>query len=177
MQRVDHISIIESVLESERREVAIFRRLSERIATPLVRAVFTDYAEKSRAVCRNLEGLKSRLAGTGETGGTPPCDYTARVATVADFDDEAYLSASLDKALADLDDLKAINMASRFVRRTAKIIAESLKSLNDPGYWETLKAVEAVERENFMHLKNIEEYLKDPHSWFREREHHMLDGG
>jgi hypothetical protein len=30
-----------------------------------------------------------------------------------------------------------------------------------------LKSITLSEKENFIHLKNIEEYLKDPHAWFR----------
>lgn len=173
MHTAETLSIIEEVLESEKREVAFFRRLSERIKTPLGRAVFKDYAEKGREHCRSLKELHTELSALDPSDTRAP----ATGATAMDQDDyEEKLSRSMDRALADFDDLTAIDMAARFVRKTTRFLSRSYEALTDPAHREVLRAIELSERENFIHLKNIEEYLKDPHAWFREREHHGLDG-
>lgn len=173
MYTAQTLAIIEKVLENERREVAFFRRLSERIKTPLGKAVFRDYAEKGKARCRSLSDLHAALSARGDTG----AHRSSTGVTTMDYDDyEEKLSQSMEKALADFDDLTAIDIAARFVRKTTRFIARSYDALRDPAHKEALKAIELAEREGFIHLKNIEEYLKDPHGWFREVEHHGLDG-
>jgi rubrerythrin len=171
MYNADTINIIEEVLESERREVAFFRRLADRIKSPLGKAVFRDYADKGTAHCQSLNALRAQIA--------PPDKASEPVSVaLADFDDyEEKLSSSMDKALADFDDITAIDIAARFVRKTTRFLSRSYDAVKDPAHREVLKAIELSERENFIHLKNIEEYLKNPHGWFREREHHGLDGG
>jgi len=173
MYTAESLSIIEEVLENERREVAFFRRLSERIKTPLGKAVFRDYAEKGKEHCKNLRTLHQELSA--RSGAADP--QSSSGSTVMDYDDyEAKLSRSMDRALADFDDLTALDIAARFVRKTTRFISRSYESLRDPAHKEVLRAIELAERENFIHLKNIEEYLKNPHGWFREMEHHGLDG-
>ncbi|HWR68681.1 MAG TPA: ferritin family protein [Desulfomonilia bacterium] len=168
------LAIIEEVLESERREVAFFRRLSERIKSPLGKAVFKDYADKGKEHCRNLKDLHAELASKLSPAG----QNRAADVTVMDFDDyEEKLSRSMDRALADFDDLTAIDIAARFVRKTTRFISKSYEAVKDPAHKDLIKSIELAERENFLHLKNIEEYLKNPHGWFREKEHHGLDGG
>lgn len=173
MYTAETLAIIEEVLENERREVAFFRRLSERIKTPLGKAIFKDYAEKGKEHCRSLKGLHEELSAREKAAG-----HTATVGmTVMDYDDyEEKLSRSMDKALADFDDLTALDIAARFVRKTTRFISKSYDAIKDPAHKEVLRAIELAERENFIHLKNIEEYLKNPHGWFREIEHHGLDG-
>ncbi len=174
MHNADTINIIEEVLESERREVAFFRRLADRIKSPLGKAVFRDYAEKGTAHCKSLHDLRAQIASPDSSPGQSDPVSVA----LADFDDyEEKLSSSMDKALADFDDITAMDIAARFVRKTTRFLSRSYDAVKDPAHREVLKAIELSERENFIHLKNIEEYLKNPHGWFREREHHGLDGG
>ncbi|HPI92135.1 MAG TPA: hypothetical protein PLT09_01485 [Deltaproteobacteria bacterium] len=174
MYSAQSLAIIEEVLENERREVAFFRRLSERIKTPLGKEVFKDYAEKGTVHCRNLTSLREELSKKV----APKENYKAVGVTTVDYDDyEEKLTQSMNKALADFDDLTALDIAARFVRKTTRFISRSYEAIKDPAHRELLKTIELAERENFIHLKNIEEYLKNPHGWFREMEHHGLDGG
>lgn len=173
MYTAETLAIIEEVLENERREVAFFRRLSERIKTPLGKAVFRDYAEKGKEHCRSLRDLHEELTSRRKADSR----NVSTGMTVMDYDDyEEKLSRSMEKALADFDDLTALDIAARFVMKTTRFIARSYDAIKDPAHKEVLRAIELAERENFLHLKNIEEYLKNPHGWFREVEHHGLDG-
>jgi rubrerythrin len=173
MHSADTLTIIEEALESERREVAFFKRLSERIKSPLGKAVFRDYADKGTLHYQNLKELHKQLSSKGKTADQ------VRVVEVSlvDHDDyEEKISGSIGKALADFDDLTAIDIAARFVRKTTRFLSRSYEALKDPAGKEMLKEIALSEQENFIHLKNIEEYLKDPQAWFREVEHHGLDG-
>ncbi len=50
-----------------------------------------------------------------------------------DFDDyEEKLTGSMDKALADFDDITALDMAARFVRKTTRFLNRSYEALKDP---------------------------------------------
>ena len=173
MQSSNTLSIIEEALESERREVAFFKRLSKRINSPLGKAVFNDYADKGKKNYQNLKDLHEQLSGKGNIVDQA---QTASIGTINFDDDEDKISGSMDKALADFDDLTALDIAARFVRKTTRFLSNSYDALKHPAGREMLKAMVLSERENFIHLKNIEEYLKDPQAWFREMEHHGLDG-
>lgn len=173
MYTTETLSIIEEALESERREVAFFRRMSERIKSPLGKAVFKDYADKGKKNYQSLKDLHTQLSDKAKAGGTADASSITQI----DFDDyEEKISGSMDKALADFDDLTALDIAARFVRKTTRFLSRSYEALKDPAGRELLKTISLSEKENFIHLKNIEEYLKDPHAWFREMEHHGLDG-
>jgi hypothetical protein len=175
MRNTESLEIISEVLENERREVVLFRRLADTVRSPLGKAVFKDYAEKGKTLCTRVEALRGAIV-KGPDGTAEARTFS----TVADYDelddDEGRLSRSIEDALAGFDDLTAIDVAVRFVRKTTRILARSCSLIRDPAHREALRAIETAERENFMHLKNIEEYLKDPHSWFREMEHHHMDG-
>jgi hypothetical protein len=122
---------------------------------------------------QNLAQLHERLSGGQQAAGEAP---GANVVSI-DFDDaEDAVSASMDKALADFDDVTALDIAAGFVRKTTRFLSRSYEALKDPAGKEILKAIALSEKENFLHLRNIEEYLKDPQAWFREKEHHGLDG-
>ncbi len=176
MHRTESTRIIDEVLQKERREVAIFRRLASKVKTPLGKAVFMDYAEKGRALCSSLEDLKRshETGGEGSQVHGQGCVGTVRVVDHDDYEEK--LSRAMEKALEKFDDIRAIEVAARIVRKTARAISRSYEAVRDPAYRDALREIERAERENFMHLKNIEEYLKDPQAWFREREHHHLDG-
>jgi hypothetical protein len=167
------LMIIEEALESGRREVAFFRRLSERIKSPLGKAVFKDYADKGKKNYQSLLDLHTQLSSKGDNAGKALEASVTRI----DYDDyEDKITKSMEKALADFDDLTAIDIAARFVRKTTRFLSRSYEVIKDPVGKEILKTIALSEKENFLHLKNIEEYLKDPQSWFREMEHHGLDG-
>ncbi len=173
MYSSETLSIIEGALESERREVAFFRRMAQRIKSPLGKAVFKDYADKGKLNCQSLKDLHAQLSDKGNPAGKEQASNIVQM----DFDDyEEKLTGSMDKALADFDDITALDMAARFVRKTTRFLNRSYEALKDPAGRELLKSITLSEKENFIHLKNIEEYLKDPHAWFREMEHHGLDG-
>ena len=170
MHSAETLSIIAEALESERREVAFFRRMSERIKSPLGKAVFKDYADKGKKHYQSLKDLHTQLSDKAKAASD------SNIVQI-DFDDyEEKLTMSMDKALADFDDLTALDIAARFVRKTTRYLSKSYEALKDPAGKELLKSISLSEKENFIHLKNIEEYLKDPHAWFREMEHHGLDG-
>jgi rubrerythrin len=167
------LSIIEEALESERREVAFFKRMSKRIKSPLGKAVFNDYSDKGKKNYQSLKDLHEQLSGKEKTVDQA---QVASIGSINYDDDEEKLTESMDKALADFDDLTALDIAARFVRKTTRFLSNSYEALKDPAGKEILKAIALSEQENFIHLKNIEEYLKDPQAWFREMEHHGLDG-
>ena len=167
------LHIIEEALESERREVAFFRRMAGRIKSPLGKAVFREYADKGRVHYQNLAQLHEKLSG----GPQAPDQAAGPNVVSIDFDDsEEAFSTGMDKALADFDDVTALDIAAGFVRKTTRFLSRSYEALKDPAGKEILRTIALSEKENFLHLRNIEEYLKDPQAWFREKEHHGLDG-
>ena len=74
------------------------------------------------------------------------------------------------------DDLKAIRTAIDFEEKGALHYAKLRDEVSDPkekGFFDLLAT---IEREHFLSLKDTEEYLIDPASWYTKVEHHVLDG-
>ena len=78
---------------------------------------------------------------------------------------------------ADDDDLKAVRTAIDFEAKGAKYYAELRDMVSDPKEKRFFDLLSKVENEHYLSLKDTEEYLTDPASWYRRVEHHGLDGG
>jgi rubrerythrin len=77
---------------------------------------------------------------------------------------------------ADDDDLKAIEIATKFEAKGAELYTGLSNASIDPREKAFFALLAGIEREHYLSLKDTEEYLKDPSSWFTKKEHHGLDG-
>ena len=74
------------------------------------------------------------------------------------------------------DDLKAIQTAIDFEEKGSMHYAKLRDEVSDPkekGFFDLLAK---IEHEHFLSLKDTEEYLTNPASWYTKAEHHILDG-
>ncbi|UCG66383.1 MAG: hypothetical protein JSW12_04980 [Deltaproteobacteria bacterium] len=74
------------------------------------------------------------------------------------------------------DDLKAIRTAIDFEEKGSMHYAKLRDEVSDPkekGFFDLLAT---IEHEHFLSLKDTEEYLTNPASWYTKAEHHILDG-
>lgn len=75
------------------------------------------------------------------------------------------------------DDLKAIRMAIDFEARGVALYTKLEESSTDPKEKAFFNLLASVEREHFLSLRDTEEFLTDPASWYQNREKITLDGG
>jgi rubrerythrin len=77
----------------------------------------------------------------------------------------------------DASDLKAVRTAIDFEAKGAKYYAELSAMVSEPKEKQFFNLLSTIENEHYLSLKDTEEYLTDPASWYRKIEHHSLDGG
>lgn len=80
---------------------------------------------------------------------------------------------TLQKDSTDLEALKtAIVFEDKGVKFYSELAEASLNS-KEKGFFNLLSN---IEREHFLSLKDVEEYLTDPSAWYIKMEHHGMDG-
>jgi rubrerythrin len=76
----------------------------------------------------------------------------------------------------DDDDLEAVRTAIDFEAKGAKFYAELRDGVADPNEKGFFDLLARIENEHYLSLKDTEEFLTDPASWYRKVEHHGFDG-
>ncbi|MBW2002798.1 MAG: hypothetical protein JRI30_09835, partial [Deltaproteobacteria bacterium] len=76
----------------------------------------------------------------------------------------------------DDDDLKAIQTAIDFEAKGVSHYAQLRDNVSDPKEKEFFNLLSKIEHEHYLSLKDTEEYLTDPASWYTKTERHGLDG-
>ena len=76
----------------------------------------------------------------------------------------------------DEDDLKAVRTAIDFEAKGAAHYAKLRDSVSDPKEKAFFDLLASIEREHYLSLKDTEELLTDPSSWYERTERHALDG-
>jgi rubrerythrin len=81
------------------------------------------------------------------------------------------------KSGGDDDDLEAVRVAIEFEANGAKSYEKLRDSVKNPKEKEFFSLLAQIENEHYLSLKDVEEFLTDPESYYRRMEHHGLDGG
>jgi len=74
------------------------------------------------------------------------------------------------------DDLKAIRTAIDFEARGVDLYTKLEKGSTDPKEKVFFNLIASVERDHFLSLRDTEEFLTDPATWYQNVEKPMLDG-
>jgi len=75
------------------------------------------------------------------------------------------------------DDLKAIRTAIDFEARGVALYTKLEEGSADPKEKAFFNLLASIEREHFLSLRDTEEFLTDPASWYQNIEKTTLDGG
>jgi len=75
------------------------------------------------------------------------------------------------------DDLKAVRTAIDFEARGMALYTKLEEGSTDPKEKDFFKLLASIERQHFMSLRETEEFLSDPVSWYQNAEKVTLDGG
>ncbi len=77
----------------------------------------------------------------------------------------------------DDDDLKAIRVALDFEAKGEKYYAKLRDASTESSEKSFFDLLSKIEREHYLSLKDTEEFYVSPDSWYRKKEHLMVDGG
>lgn len=75
------------------------------------------------------------------------------------------------------DDLKAVRTAIDFEARGMALYKKLEEGSTEPKEKAFFKLLASIERQHFMSLRETEEFLTDPASWYQNMEKTSLDGG
>lgn len=163
--------LLSVALRNERSERAFYLRNAERtrnrIAKAMFRRIADDELEHYRLLNRILKGSKENKSGD------LPGEAATRVKEVLK---EQILDAMKAPKTA-ASDLDAIRTAIDFEAKGASRYAELRDRAADPVAKRLFDLLASVEHEHFLALRELEELMTDPASWYRWRERHGLDGG
>lgn len=75
------------------------------------------------------------------------------------------------------DDLKAVRTAIDFEARGMALYTKLEEGSTDPREKAFFNLLAGIERQHFLSLRDTEEFLTDPVSWYQKTERSSLDGG
>ncbi|MBN1254371.1 MAG: ferritin family protein [Deltaproteobacteria bacterium] len=169
----ERLNALEVALDNEMREREFYLKKAEKTKNPLGKLMFQQIAEEELEHYERLKQLHEQWKKGAkwpdtvplEVNGTRVKNMLIRVTKMAEEVSEQ-----------NANDLKAIRTAIAFEAKGAKYYAELSEKVSDPKEKAFFKLLAQIENEHYLTLKDTEEYLTDPGSWYRKIEHHGLDG-
>ena len=160
-------------LDNEMREREFYLKNAGRTSNHLGKAMFQQIAEEELEHYERLKQLKENWEKQGKWSETLPL-------TVKDTNIKDTLKKLIEKVsqmeTGDDDTLKAIQTAIAFEAQGAMFYARLRDEVSDPKEKAFFNLLADIEHEHFVSLKDTEEFLTDPTSWYRRRESTSLDG-
>ena len=173
MEEKDRLNALELALTNEKTEREFYLKNAERTKNSLGKAMFKQIADDELEHYERLKQLHQRWKNNEKWPDTVPLK-------VKETNIKNVLSGLAKKAdkspEKDADDLAAVRTAIDFEAKGAKFYAELKNSVIDPKEKEFFDLLSKIENEHYLSLKDTEEYLVDPASWYRKVEHHTFDG-
>jgi len=173
MNEKDRLNALEVALSNELREREFYFKNAERTRNPLGKAMFKQIGDEELEHYERLKQLHQKWENQEKWPGTVPL----RVKNTIVKDILLGFSQSAGEGPeGDDDDLKAVRTAIDFEAKGTKYYAELRDGVSDEKEKQFFDLLSKTEHEHYLSLKDTEEYLTDPASWYRRVEHHSLDG-
>jgi rubrerythrin len=173
MNEKERLNALEVALNNETREREFYLKNAKRSKNSLGKAMFKQIADDELEHYERLKQLHEKWSKQEKWPGTVPLKVKDTIVKdiLVDF------LKKVDKtAKGDADDLDAVRTAIDFEAKGAKYYAQLRDDVSDPKEKQFFDLLSRIENEHYLSLKDTEEYLVDPTSWYRKKEHHTLDG-
>ena len=173
MDDSERLSALEVALNNETREREFYLKNAERTKNEVGRTMFLHIADEELEHYQRLNQLHAKWKKNEKWPETVPLKVKDTV--VKDVLKDA-IRALKGKPEKDDDDLKAVQIAIDFEEKGALHYAKLRDEVSEPKERQFFDLMAKIEHEHFLSLKDTEEYLTDPASWYTKQEHHILDG-
>ncbi len=173
MNGKDRLNALDVALNNEMREREFYLKNAKRSKNPLGKAMFQQIGDDELEHYERLKQLHEKWTQQEKWPGTVPLKVKDTIVKdiLVDF------LKKVDKtAKGDADDLQAVRTAIDFEAKGAKYYAQLRDDVSDPKEKQFFDLLSRIENEHYLSLKDTEEYLVDPTSWYRKMEHHTFDG-
>jgi len=169
-KRLDALQV---ALDNEMKEREFYLKNADRTGNPVGKAMFQQIAEEELEHYERLKQLAENWEKQEKWPETVPLEVKGT--KVKDVLKEAAEKAP-KTAKGDADDLEAIRTAIEFEAKGTEYYVKLSEEASDPKEKAFFNLLADIEREHYVSLKDTEEYLIDPVSWFRIKEKGGLDG-
>ena len=173
MNEKERLSALEVALNNETREREFYLKNAKRSKNPLGKAMFQQIGDDELEHYERLKQLHQKWTKQEKWPGTVPLKVKDTIVKDVLLD---FLKKVDKTAKSDADDLQAVRTAIDFEAKGAKYYAKLRDDVSDPKEKQFFDLLSRIENEHYLSLKDTEEYLTDPTSWYRKMEHHSLDG-
>ena len=173
MNEKERLSALEVALNNETREREFYLKNAKRSKNPLGKAMFQQIGDDELEHYERLKQLHQKWTKQEKWPGTVPLKVKDTIVKDILLD---FLKKVDKTAKSDADDLQAVRTAIDFEAKGAKYYAQLRDDVSDPKEKQFFDLLSRIENEHYLSLKDTEEYLTDPTSWYRKKEHHSLDG-
>lgn len=169
----DRLNALQVALNNEMKEHEFYLKNAERTKNPVGRAMFKQIGGEELEHYERLKQLHANWEKDKKWPETVPLKVkdTSVKNVLKDAAQKAPKSAK-----GDADDLKAIRVAIEFEGKGAEYYARLRDQVSDPKEKAFFNLLANIEHEHYVSLKETEEFLIDPVSWFRKTEHTHVDG-
>lgn len=169
-----HISALEAALKNELNEHKFYVRHAERTTNPAGKSMFMQIATEEMEHYEVLKQIFELWEKDRKWPGSVP--LKVRESSVGNV-----LKGILKKAekvtAGDRDDLAALREAIEFEADGCTSYARLRDECTNPAEKEFFNLMANIEHDHYVSLKETEELLTDPASWYRKMEKGGLDGG
>jgi len=174
MEEKERLNALEVALNNEMREREFYLNHAKRTKNPLGKKMFEQIGEDELEHYERLKQLHQIWTKKEKWPETVPLKVKDTVVKEILVD---FLKNPDEKIKGDSDDLEAVRIAIDFESKGAKLYAELRDASSNPQEKAFFDLLSKMEREHYLSLKDTEEYMIDPTSWFQKMERHTLDGG
>ena len=174
MNEKERLNALEVALNNEMREREFYLKNATRTKNALGKKMFQQIGDDELEHYQRLKELNQKWTKKEKWPETVPLKVNQTVVKDILLD---FLKKADEKSQSDTDDLEAVRTAIDFEAKGAKFYADLRDAVTNPREKEFFGLLATIENEHYLSLKDTEEYLIDPSSWYRKMEHHTLDGG
>ena len=174
MNDKERLNALEVALNNEMREREFYLKNAKRTKNALGKKMFQQIGDDELEHYQRLKELNQKWTKKEKWPETVPLKVNQTVVKDILLD---FLKKADEKSQSDTDDLEAVRTAIDFEAKGAKFYADLRDAVTNPREKEFFGLLATIENEHYLSLKDTEEYLIDPISWYRKMEHHTLDGG
>lgn len=174
MEEKDRLNALEVALNNEMKEREFYLKNAERTKNVLGRAMFERIAVDELEHYERLKELHAKWEKQEKWPESVPLTINGtEIRNVL-----ANTIKNIDKT-ADVDagDLESIKIAVDFEKKGVEFYRGLRDVSKDPKEKAFFDLLAMIEYEHFMSLRDAEEYLTSPDTWFIKAEHHTMDGG
>ena len=168
------MSALKFALENEQREREFYLAHARRTKNLAGKNMFKQIANEEK---QHYEMLKKLFAAWETKSKWPESISLKAKKSSAGHILKSMADKKASRIKGNDDDLKAVRTAIDFEARGMALYSKLEAGSTDPKEKAFFNLLANMEREHFMSLRETEEFLADPTSWYQKMERTSLDGG